>query len=88
MEQHQVGEKVKCVRDGPLVMGVTSLVGGSERSVERKQETRVKATGKGHRVDVGLQFKRSLPSALIALSVLYALYSVLRACPSERGLPA
>lgn len=57
VEQHQVGEKVKCMRDEALVMGVTSLVGGSERSVERKQETRVKATGKGRRVMLGCNLR-------------------------------
>lgn len=88
MELHQVGEKVKCTRGGALAMNTTSLVGGSGRSVERRWEIRVKAVGKGHRVDVGLQFKRSLPSALIAPSVLYALCFMLRACPSEWGLPA
>lgn len=72
VEQHQVGEKVNCTRGGALVMDMTSLVGGSERSVERRLEIRVKAVGKGHRVDAGLQFKRTLPSALIAPSVLYA----------------
>lgn len=30
----------------------------------------MKAAGKGHRVEVGLQFEGSLPSALIAPSVL------------------
>lgn len=32
----------------------------------------MKAVGKGHRVEVGLQFESSLPSALIAPSVLCA----------------
>lgn len=72
VEQQQVGEKVKCKRGGALVRDLTSLVGGSERSVERRRETMVTAVGKGHGVDVGLQFKRTLPSALIAPSVLYA----------------
>lgn len=52
-------------------MNMTSLVGGSERSVERRREPMVKAVEKGLRVKVGLQYERSLfcfdaPSVLCA----------------------
>lgn len=56
--QHQVGEK----REG------RGFSDGYE--LRNCREALVKAVGKGHRVEVGLQFENSLPSALIAPSVL------------------
>lgn len=55
--QHQVGEMHEGRGFGD---GHASLVGGSERSGERRREPMVKAVEKGLRVKVGLQYERSL----------------------------